>query len=512
MPKVFTNSQSVIDTPSDWNYWKDLVTQTIHHYSGRSEKNLAGVYYEVWNEPELPQFGSYSVNGASKDYRLLYFYASKGAQEARDANPFSLGGPAVGSYYPAWVSEFLNYVQANSLRLDFYSWHRYTKSPTKIKDDAQAIRSQLQRFKTFSKLPLIVTEWGYDSENVPTNNSQLSAAYTIASIAEFEPEVSLAFHFEIKDGPPPNGGKWGLFTHEQESPPTSPKIPYYAFKALEELKGLQLTVHGNGTFVKALGSKSADVIKIILTNYDPYGKNAENVPIHITNLENGTYETTTEYVYEKATLKTSEVILKKSFDKLVPLLPSQIVILTLTKNGELAQYVNGKDSIVDSKDQAFSLLSGSLSYAKPDFILSNTGSLSFDIKPSQGLPDSYFIFDTPYSSASGKINHLFLAKQKINGLGAVKFGVSSGSTEDYSVIVPSTLLHAGSWNHVLASWSPSGISLDINGTVSKSLPLNLVISNGSLLRFYELDAALDNLEVKSGLVPLSRKFDGDTLH
>ena len=204
MPSAFTSSGTVIDLPSDWNNWKNLVKKTIEHYSGKNNRNLGEIYYEVWNEPELTQFGGWKLTG-NKDYRSLYFYAAQGAQEVENVNKFYLGGPAVGSYYPNWVNNFVSYVAQNNLRLDFYSWHRYTKNPSEYINDAKNIRNLLSAFPSSANIPLILTEWGIDSENTDINNSNIAAAYAVYSISQFNKDISLAFHFEVKDGPPPNG-------------------------------------------------------------------------------------------------------------------------------------------------------------------------------------------------------------------------------------------------------------------------------------------------------------------
>jgi xylan 1,4-beta-xylosidase len=172
MPQVFTSSGSVIDTPVNWSTWKELVKKTVEHYSGKNEKNLNGVYYEIWNEPELPQFGSFNLSG-SKDYRILYFNSVQGATDAQNVNEFFIGGPAVGSYYKNWLDGFLNYVTQNKLRLDFFSWHRYHKDPNMFSNDAKNIRRDLGSYNDFKEIPIMLTEWGINSEKNQDNNSVL---------------------------------------------------------------------------------------------------------------------------------------------------------------------------------------------------------------------------------------------------------------------------------------------------------------------------------------------------
>ncbi|OGG17013.1 hypothetical protein A3D77_03750 [Candidatus Gottesmanbacteria bacterium RIFCSPHIGHO2_02_FULL_39_11] len=506
MPRVFTSNNSVIDTPTDWQLWKTLVTKTIEQYSGSLGKNLSGVYYEVWNEPELPQFGAWKLSG-DKDYRQMYYYAAQGAKEASVSNPFFLGGPSVGSYYRAWVFDFLTYVSANSLRLDFYSWHRYSKNPVQIKEDALSIRKNLSAFPPYSSIPLIVSEWGIESENKPTSGSKKAASFAIASISEFFPYVFGAFDFEIKNGPPPQGGQWGLFTHEQDNSPLSPKPRFKSFETLESLKGNMLTSTGVGTYVKAVSSKSEDEIYIVLTNYDYAEKNSENVPVTLTHLSPGSYEVKTTYVFENAALKNEEIVTSGTLKKTVPVLPNQIVLLKITKMAPIARFVTGKTK--NPFDQAFILSSGSLTFSQPEFSLHRDGHIHFDFQLNNSGSGSYILMDAPYSTSSGILNRLFLAKQQEGTTPILKFGVSRGSREEYSTLLPITTWKPGEWRGVDISWMSTRLVLQVEKEGQSQIILPTTIQNGNILTFYPIDAAIDNLSILSGNSQITRTFDGD---
>jgi hypothetical protein len=86
----------IVSPPTDWNDWSLVIQATVQHYSGRGDKNLNNVIYEVWNEPDL--FGDWKLYGP-KDYRTLYTYAVKGAQKATNVNNFKIGGPAITAPY-----------------------------------------------------------------------------------------------------------------------------------------------------------------------------------------------------------------------------------------------------------------------------------------------------------------------------------------------------------------------------------------------------------------------------
>jgi len=308
MPSSFTASGKVTDVPSNWNYWKDLIKATIEHYSGRNKKNLDKVYYEVWNEPELPQFGAWKMS-SEKDYRQLYYYANEGAKEAQNTNNYYFGGPAVGSYYPEWLKDLVSYTHENNLRLDFYSWHRYTKNPEIYSSDAENTRKILSSYPKYTNLPLIITEWGFDSENTAANNTSASAAYVVSAVSKFYRKVNLAFAFEIKDGPPPFGGKWGIITHEKDPQPLSSKLRYKAFAALNSLSGQNLFLDGESTFIKAIATKYGNIVKVIIANYDSSGERVENVPITFKGLVFSSYKFKYSYPLEE---KNGEFVIQST--------------------------------------------------------------------------------------------------------------------------------------------------------------------------------------------------------
>lgn len=297
MPPDLSSDGSVIGAPKNWNEWSLVVQKTIERYSGRSTTLCNGavsgdllrdVYYEVWNEPDLETFGKWSIYGGAKDYKTLYFYSSKGATRAQNVYDFALGGPATTAAYRNWMVKFMDYVLANNLRLDFISWHHYTKNPDEFLDDAQRINSWLPeaRYGIYKK---IMTEYGYDSNPNPVADTNVGAAYTIAAVRNImNQEIVQAFAFEAKDGPNPS---WGILTHDGNKKPR-----YYAHKLLNILERYQLQVTGEGTFVRAIASYKPGKIAVVLVNYDDANQNTENVPIAFTGLTPGRYKVTTTYL------------------------------------------------------------------------------------------------------------------------------------------------------------------------------------------------------------------------
>lgn len=236
MPPAIAQNGDITNPPTDWNEWTTVIRETIQHYSGRQNRNLNNVIYEVWNEPDL--FGGWRIGG-EKDYRLLYQFAVLGANQTTNINPFQIGGPGITAPYQAWVDDFLNYTQQNKLRIDFYSWHRYTTKPDKFLDDINRVDSWLFQNAGYS-LEKYLTEWGSVSENSSFHDSNFDAAHLVATIRQLLQRIDLAFTFEIKDGPSPESkkfwGRWGLLTHEKGG--TIEKKPkYWALTLLNKMAG-----------------------------------------------------------------------------------------------------------------------------------------------------------------------------------------------------------------------------------------------------------------------------------
>jgi len=300
MPPVISKDGSLIGRPNNWNEWSLLVQKTIEHYSGKNTILPCGsmydfwktdIYYEVWNEPDLETFGKWKYLGG-KSYSELYSYSVKGAAASKNVFSYKLGGPVTTALYKNWIQKFLDYVAVNNLKLDFISWHHYSKKTDDYTDDIIKLNKWLgesPRYDRFEKLPRIISEWGYDSEKNPIADTEVGAAHTLASIRNFiNANLEAAFLFEIKDGP---FLSWGILNHD-----ASKKPRWYALQMLNSLGGNQIIIDGEGTYVTALSSKNDDRISLILTNYDGSGRNTEAVPVVFKNLAPGKYNLTKIYI------------------------------------------------------------------------------------------------------------------------------------------------------------------------------------------------------------------------
>ncbi len=300
IPPTMSDDGSLIGKPKNWSEWTFLVQKTVEHYSSRETVLPCGalenfwktdIYYEVWNEPDLETFGKWRYSGG-KNYNDLYFYSVKGAQQAQNTLPFKIGGPVTTALYKNWIQKFLDFVAANNLRIDFLSWHHYSKKTDDFTDDIIKLNKWLgesPKYDRYENLPKIISEWGYDSEKNPVADTEVGAAHTIASLRNLlNARLELAFLFEIKDGPTLS---WGILNYDG-----SPKPRYQALKLLNALEGSQLIIDGEGSNVSAIASENEEKIVLILTNYDQSGRNYEAVPVVFKNLVGTSYSLTKKYL------------------------------------------------------------------------------------------------------------------------------------------------------------------------------------------------------------------------
>jgi hypothetical protein len=330
MPETLSQDGTLIGAPKNWHDWQIIVQKTIGHYSGDTicgeglDENLVDVYYEVWNEPDLETFGKWSIHGGTKDYKLLYYYAVKGAEEAVTNRTYFIGGPAITAAYQNWFQLFINYVDAYNLRLDFLSWHHYGSDTNSFARDMKQIDYWLsdEEYEKYRQLPRIISEWGFDSGTNPLSETNIAAAHTVSAIRYLvEENLEMAFAFEIKDGPIP---RWGILSYDGTIKPR-----YQALQLLNVLGNIRLQVEGEGSHVKALASRKPGSVSVVLVNYDLENQHSEIVPFAIEGLTPGDYTLTRNSLDSVPDSTFTRVDETGRYAELVPMEANSIVTFEL---------------------------------------------------------------------------------------------------------------------------------------------------------------------------------------
>jgi xylan 1,4-beta-xylosidase len=159
-----------VSPPKNYARWDALIRAFAQHLIDRyGIDEVAQWYFEVWNEPNIDFWA-----GEPKQATYFELYDHT-ARALKLVNPrLRVGGPATAAAH--WIPDFLNYVSANHVPIDFVSTHGYaddtvedmfgTQKDIPMRDRVcraiQMVHGQIQASAQPS-LPLFWTEW-----NVPS--------------------------------------------------------------------------------------------------------------------------------------------------------------------------------------------------------------------------------------------------------------------------------------------------------------------------------------------------------
>jgi hypothetical protein len=325
MPQAIAKDGNIINVPNNWDDWALVVQRTIEHYSGRGGKNISGAYYEVWNEPDLAQFGGWKYGG-EKSYITLYQYASSGARRAGGVNAFYLGGPATTGLYKSWILALVG----SGARIDFLSWHTYQADPMKYAKDQEDIISWLMPYPNYTLVPKLITEFGFTGDKSSAYGTTYAAAHAAAVIRQLiSGGPTYALSFQPIDGPNQQSGNgWGLITNGDNG--KKPKPRYYVYSFLDSMAGNRVSMTGEGTWVTGFASKNANTLRVLLVNFSTNGSHSEVVPVTFGNLDPGTYKYR-QHFFLGGDVTLTDTVTENTLQKKILMPSSGIVILELTK-------------------------------------------------------------------------------------------------------------------------------------------------------------------------------------
>jgi xylan 1,4-beta-xylosidase len=258
MPSVLARSPETIfwwkghvAPPRSWERWEELVYETVSHFKQRyGEAEVARWFFEVWNEPNLPQFFA----GSQQDYFTLYAHAARAVKRA--STSFRVGGPATAEH--AWVPDLIAYCASNGLPIDFVSTHGYGveerndskgarqlwlyKDCTRLAASMNEVATQVAA-SSMPNLEVHYTEWSssYSSRD-PIHDHYYSAAYILNVVRATGDGINSLSYWTFSDifeelGPPPSlfHGGFGLVNIHG-----LPKPAFFAFWALNRLGATQV--------------------------------------------------------------------------------------------------------------------------------------------------------------------------------------------------------------------------------------------------------------------------------
>jgi len=297
-----------------------MITATARHFS--LDRRISGIYYEVWNEPDL--FGGWHYS-RSPSYSDLYLYTSRAVVAGAGSAGYKIGGPAITAFYPNWIKALFKTASQNNLRLDFISWHKYSKNANDYLADIETLNDILSDYPQYFDIERLITETGPNPEPDRWYDTSLSGIHLISLSTQLAGKIHRRFTFEAFDGPTPRSDVstgWGLISRTRP-----PKPRYYALDFLNRLNGRRLSSGGDGSWVTSLATKNGASIQLLLVNYDSRGNHAETFPVTFQNLTPGNYTLKTTTYLGSTTSKT--ITATYNYSTQIYLNPNSAIILEL---------------------------------------------------------------------------------------------------------------------------------------------------------------------------------------
>ena len=148
--------------PADFAKWARICEHIIMHYNGgwANGFNWNIEYWEIWNEPDLDPDDSPNKRcwgGTTAEFFDLYEITARHLK-TRFPN-LKIGGPAIAGKR-AWGAEFIRYMAEHKVPMDFFSWHRYARTPEIIIELCRFWRQTLDE-NGLTECESILNEWNY---------------------------------------------------------------------------------------------------------------------------------------------------------------------------------------------------------------------------------------------------------------------------------------------------------------------------------------------------------------
>jgi xylan 1,4-beta-xylosidase len=262
--------------PKDGNAylkWQELAYQLVKHCKEKWGDGIHDWYFEVWNEPDA----SHYFRGTREQYLKIYDHAVAGATRADPK--ITIGG--VGGAGTGWTEAFLEHCAQGQndatgqigARTDYFSWHIYTVGTgipdfDNLKVSLNTVKSAVKKFPRYSKLPLLITEWGCSSDLFRPHDRPYDAAFRTMAVRTFmDYGVTLALPFCLAETPhgKMQGFRGDLSMYTQT---TIPKPNARAFELLARMRGNRVNCVSSNDPVGGLAciSKDGGEVRVMLYN------------------------------------------------------------------------------------------------------------------------------------------------------------------------------------------------------------------------------------------------------
>lgn len=195
-PKVlFPAIDQDLVEPTSWEAWETLIHDMVLHYR---ERNGAGWYWEIGNEPNHQYGGGTPYNFSPETYNRFYRHT---AEAVLRADPTArVGGPALAGWDSEILPSLLEFCSRNKIPLHFVSWHGYENDPGWFKKSIIGVKAHLQKFPDLSP-ETVIDEWNMGLKQ-PVQDPRFQPCFIAETTYHMiEEGLGLSAYFHIRDYP-----------------------------------------------------------------------------------------------------------------------------------------------------------------------------------------------------------------------------------------------------------------------------------------------------------------------
>ena len=156
-PSIDHSLHTYFRRPKDFEKFAEICAGIVRHVNcgWGNGHHLDIRYWEIWNEPNI---GNRMWDGTMEDYYRLYVTVAKRLKS--EFPDIKVGGGSFGALRPVWTMPFMYHCLKEKAPMDFFSWHRYGRTPDMFVSEPFAARRILDAYG-FKHTELHLNEWHY---------------------------------------------------------------------------------------------------------------------------------------------------------------------------------------------------------------------------------------------------------------------------------------------------------------------------------------------------------------
>jgi hypothetical protein len=294
------DNETLRNPPTNFTKWAEVCKHISMHYNEGWKQGFSYnvVYWEIWNEPDLNGFW----NGTADQYYELY-HITADTMKAWNSS-LKIGGPCTSSVTTTnYTLGFLQYIKDHDVPLDFFSWHRYARTPFEMYNASRYIRLLLDSYG-YPDAENINTEWNLDilTPQRDKDNAR-NAAFSACCLTAFQ-DAQLDHAYRYRGNQDNNwlmrflGLDLSLFTYEGVY--KRPALTYKVMNEIAQDTPLRLSTplmdaSAGITYLAGI-SEDRTNISILISNFD-----AADIQytLELSNLPWGTTYTVAQYLIDE---------------------------------------------------------------------------------------------------------------------------------------------------------------------------------------------------------------------